>query len=157
KPLEQLPETPVQIKRALLSVYDKTNLLPLAKALHQSDEELIATGCTADKIRQDGLPVTEITEGTGAPEMIDGRVKSLHPSIHAGILARTSHQPDLDELEKQNIQPIELVVCNLYPFREVVQERDCSPAVATENIDIGGPTMIRAAAKNFAHVCILTS
>jgi phosphoribosylaminoimidazolecarboxamide formyltransferase/IMP cyclohydrolase len=157
QPLDKLPETPVQIKRSLLSVFDKTNIIPLAQALQAAGVELIATGGTAEILRKEAIAVTEISQVTGASEMLDGRVKTLHPSIHAGILARTSHQPDKDELKQHNIQPIELVVCNLYPFQEVIQQPDCTPSIAAENIDIGGPTMIRSAAKNFAHVCVLTN
>lgn len=157
QPLSELPKKSLKIKRALLSVSDKTELLPLAKSLHEAGVELISTGGTAKKIREQNLPVTDVSQVTGFEECLDGRVKTLHPSIHGGILGRTSHQPDIDEMKKLNIAPIELVVVNLYPFKETVSQPDCTPAVATENIDIGGPTMIRAAAKNFAHVCVLTS
>lgn len=157
QPLSELPKKPLIIKRALLSVSDKTHLLPLAKALHSAGIELISTGGTAGKIRDANIPVKDVSEITGFRECLDGRVKTLHPHIHGGILGRTSHQPDVDEMNSLDIKPIELVVVNLYPFKETVDKPDCTPAVATENIDIGGPTMIRAAAKNFAHVCILTS
>ncbi|MDR8389769.1 bifunctional phosphoribosylaminoimidazolecarboxamide formyltransferase/IMP cyclohydrolase [Aliifodinibius sp. S!AR15-10] len=157
KPLSKLPEEALTINRALLSVSDKTGLVPLAQALHKAGVELVSTGGTAEKIRSADIPVTDISELTGFPESLDGRVKTLHPYVHAGLLARTSHQPDVDELEKLDADPIELVVVNLYPFKETVSDPDCTPAIATENIDIGGPTMIRAAAKNFAHVSVLTS
>lgn len=157
QPLSELPENPLAIKRALLSVSDKTNLLPLARTLHEHGVELISTGGTAQKIREADLPVKDIAEITHFRECLDGRVKTLHPNVHGGILARTSHQPDVEEIEKLGIEPIELVVVNLYPFKETIARPDCTPAIATENIDIGGPTMIRAAAKNFAHVCVLTS
>ena len=157
KPLESLSENPLKIKRALLSVSDKTEIDILASALHKNGVELISTGGTASKIREAGLPVTDVTDITGFPECLDGRVKTLHPAIHGGLLARTSYQPDLDELEQLEIQPIELVVVNLYPFREVISGENVTPATATEYIDIGGPTMIRAAAKNFAHVCVLSN
>jgi len=156
KPLDQLPQEPLTIRRALLSVSDKSGLIPLAKALHAAGVELISTGGTAGKIRSENIPVTDITEVTGFRESLDGRVKTLHPHVHAGLLARTSHQPDVDELESLQVKPIELAVVNLYPFRETVADPDCTPAEATEQIDIGGPTMIRAAAKNFAHVAVLT-
>lgn len=116
----------------------------------------MSTGGTAAVLREAGLPVKDVSEVTGYEEILDGRVKTLHPIIHGGILARTSHQEDLDQINKLNIKPIELVVVNLYPFQETVQKKNITPAIATENIDIGGPTMIRAAAKNFAHVCVLT-
>ncbi|MEX2600958.1 MAG: bifunctional phosphoribosylaminoimidazolecarboxamide formyltransferase/IMP cyclohydrolase [Balneolaceae bacterium] len=157
KPLEHLPETPLTIKRALLSVSDKSSLIPLAKTLASRGVELISTGGTARAIREAGLEVKDVSEITGFPECLDGRVKTLHPYIHGGILGRTSHQPDLDELDKLKIKPIELVVVNLYPFKETIARGGVTPATATENIDIGGPTMIRAAAKNFAHVCILSN
>ena len=157
QPLSELPEKPLKINRALLSVSDKTDLIPLAIALHDSGAELISTGGTAKKIRESGIPVKDVSEITNFRECLDGRVKTLHPHIHGGILARTSHQADVEEIQKLGIEPIELVVVNLYPFKETIEQPDCTPAIATENIDIGGPTMIRAAAKNFAHVCVLTS
>lgn len=157
KPLSSLPETPLKIKRALLSVSDKSGLLDLAKALDKAGVEIISTGGTAKVIADAGIPVKDASEITGFPECLDGRVKTLHPNVHGGILARTSYEPDNEELKKLGIQPIELVVVNLYPFKETVSKPDIKPATATEFIDIGGPTMIRASAKNFAHVCILTS
>lgn len=156
QPLSELPENPLKINRALLSVSDKTGLVSLAEALHSAGVEIISTGGTARAIREENIPVTDVADITGFEECLDGRVKTLHPVIHAGILARTSHQPDVDEMERLGMNPIELVVGNLYPFEETIQREDCTPAIATENIDIGGPTMIRAAAKNFAHVCVLT-
>lgn len=157
QPLSELPQKPLTIKRALLSVSDKTEILPLAEALHNAGIELISTGGTAQKIREQEIPVKDVSEVTGFRECLDGRVKTLHPNIHGGILGRTSYQPDLDEMDRLDIAPIELVVVNLYPFKETIEKPDCTPSIATENIDIGGPTMIRAAAKNYAHVCILTS
>jgi phosphoribosylaminoimidazolecarboxamide formyltransferase / IMP cyclohydrolase len=157
KPLEQFPKTPLKIKRALLSVTDKSGLVPFAKTLVQSGVELISTGGTAKILREAGLDVKDVSEITGFPECLDGRVKTLHPNIHGGILARTSHQPDLDELKELAIAPIELVVVNLYPFKDIANQQDVTPETATEHIDIGGPTMIRAAAKNFAHVCVASS
>jgi phosphoribosylaminoimidazolecarboxamide formyltransferase/IMP cyclohydrolase len=156
KPLSSLPDTPLKINRALLSVSDKSGILELAKILHDQGVELISTGGTAAKIREAGLPVKDVSEITGFPECLDGRVKTLHPRIHGGILARSSHKPDMEELDKLDIEPMELVVVNLYPFKETVSSDSVTPAIATEHIDIGGPTMIRAAAKNFAHVSILT-
>ena len=157
KPLSTLPDHPLKINRALLSVSDKTKLIPLAKSLHNAGVELISTGGTAQKIRDENIPVKDVSEITGFEECLDGRVKTLHPFIHGGILGRTSHQPDVDELQRLGIKPIELVVGNLYPFKKTIKDPECTPAVATENIDIGGPTMLRAAAKNFAHVCVLTN
>ncbi|MDZ7658445.1 bifunctional phosphoribosylaminoimidazolecarboxamide formyltransferase/IMP cyclohydrolase [Fodinibius sp.] len=157
QPLDSLPKNPLKIKRALLSVSNKTGIVKLARHLHQSDVEIISTGGTAQKIREANIPVTDVSDVTGFEECLDGRVKTLHPIIHGGILGRTSHKPDVEEMNRLDITPIELVVVNLYPFEETIADPDCTPAMATENIDIGGPTMIRAAAKNFAHVCVLTS
>lgn len=157
QPLSELPKQSLKINRALLSVSDKQGIISLAQHLHEAGIEIISTGGTARKIRDANIPVTDVSELTGFEECLDGRVKTLHPIIHAGLLGRTSHQPDVAEMERLNINPIELVVGNLYPFKETVSKSDCTPAVATENIDIGGPTMLRAAAKNFAHVCVLTS
>lgn len=136
---------------------DKTGLPKLAKALHASGVEIISTGGTAKVIKAEGIPVKDVSEITGFEECLDGRVKTLHPIVHGGILARTSHGPDVEEIEKLGINPIELVVVNLYPFKDKVAEPEVTEAGATEFIDIGGPTMIRAAAKNFAHVAILSS
>ncbi len=157
KPLSELPKNPLQIRRALLSVSDKTGITELATTLHNQGVELISTGGTAKVLRDAGLLVKDVSELTHFQECLDGRVKTLHPVVHAGILARTSYEPDQKELEKLGIAPIELVVVNLYPFQNTVADPDCTLAKATEFIDIGGPTMVRAAAKNFAHVCILTS
>lgn len=157
KPLEQLPKTPLTIKRALLSVSDKTDILPLAKSLHAANVTLLSTGGTYKTLQNAGIPVTEVASLTGFPECLDGRVKTLHPLIHGGILARTSYEPDNTELKQLQIEPIELVVVNLYPFSNVVSKSDVTMEEATEYIDIGGPTMVRAAAKNFAHVTILSS
>ena len=155
-PLSELPQNDLSVKRALLSVSDKTGITDMAAVLHDKDVEIISTGGTAKTISDAGIPVTDITEVTGFPECLDGRVKTLHPHVHAAILARTSYKPDSDELEKLGIDPIELVVVNLYPFEETI-EKDRSLETATEFIDIGGPTLLRAAAKNFAHVGVLTS
>ncbi len=157
KPLTSLPTEPLNINRALISVSDKTGLPELAKALHRSGIEIISTGGTAKAIEQEGIPVKDVSEVTGFEECLDGRVKTLHPLVHGGILARTSHEADIQEIEELGITPIELVVVNLYRFKNKVADPDVTPAEATEFIDIGGPTMIRAAAKNFAHVSILSS
>ncbi len=156
KPLSSLPETSLSINRALISVSDKTGIVSLATSLHEHEVEILSTGGTAKIIRDAGIPVKDVSDITKFPECLDGRVKTLHPNIHAGILARTSHQPDRDELKTLDVEPIQLVVVNLYPFKETIALPDVIPAIASENIDIGGPTMIRAAAKNFAHVAVLT-
>ncbi len=156
QPLSKLPEEALTVKRALLSVSDKSGIVPLAECLHNAGVEIISTGGTGQKIREADIPVTDVSDVTGFEECLNGRVKTLHPFIHGGILGRTSYEPDVDEMNRLEIDPIELVVVNLYPFKNTVSKPDCTPALATEHIDIGGPTMIRAAAKNFAHVCILT-
>ena len=143
---------------ALLSVSDKSGLVPLAEALHRTHGyQLLSSGGTAKVLEQAGLPVTRVSEHTGAPEILGGRVKTLHPRVHGGILAKrgdASHQADL---EQQNIAPIDVVVVNLYPFRETIARPDVTRDQAIENIDIGGPAMVRAAAKNHADVAVLTS
>ena len=143
---------------ALLSVSDKSGLVPLAEALHRTHGyQLLSSGGTAKVLEQAGLPVTRVSEHTGAPEILGGRVKTLHPRVHGGILAKrgdASHQADL---EQQNIAPIDVVVVNLYPFREMIARPDVTWYQAIENIDIGGPAMVRAAAKNHADVAVLTS
>jgi phosphoribosylaminoimidazolecarboxamide formyltransferase/IMP cyclohydrolase len=145
------------VRRALLSVYDKTDIVPFARRLVELDVELISTGGTAATLREAGLPVTEVATETGVPEVLEGRVKSLHPAIHAGLLARRSVEADMAALEEQGYEPIDLVVCNLYPFQEVVADSDTAHETAMANVDIGGPTMIRAAAKNHAAVGVVTS
>ena len=145
----------VQIKRALISVSDKTGLLDLAKALVAHGVEIISTGSTAKTIADAGLPVKEVAEVTGFPETLDGRVKTLHPSIHAGLLADLrliAHEGQLDALK---VQPFQLVVVNLYPFVQTVQSGAKGDAVV-DQIDIGGPAMVRASAKNHANVAIVT-
>ncbi len=143
---------------ALLSVSDKQGLVPLAEALHRLHGfRLLSSGGTASALEAAGLPVTRVAEYTGAPEILGGRVKTLHPRVHGGILAKRddpSHQADL---AAQAIDPIDVVVVNLYPFRETVADPAVSWATAIENIDIGGPAMVRAAAKNHADVAVLTS
>jgi len=149
--------TDTPVRRALVSVYDKTGITDFARRLVALDIELLSTGGTAAAIREDGLPVTDVSDVTGVPEVLSGRVKSLHPAIHAGLLARRSHPEDLAALEEHDYAPIDLVVCNLYPFESVVAKPDTSLDDAMENVDIGGPTMIRAAAKNHASVGVVTS
>ena len=143
------------IKKALLSVSDKTGIVNLAKMLTENGIEIISTGGTARKIKEAGIEVTNITEITKFPEMMDGRVKTLHPNIHGGILARRKISSDIDELNNLNIDTIDLVVCNLYPFSATIDQEDIDLDTVLENIDIGGPTMIRAAAKNFPDVLVV--
>ena len=151
------PDDRYSIRRALLSVYDKTGIVDFARRLHAHGVELISTGGTAQKLRDAGLPVTEAADLTGVPEVLDGRVKTLHPAIHAGLLARRNDPEDQASLDDHDFAPIDLVVCNLYPFTDVVAEGDPGLATAMENVDIGGPTMIRAAAKNHAFVGVVTT
>ncbi|WP_216589997.1 bifunctional phosphoribosylaminoimidazolecarboxamide formyltransferase/IMP cyclohydrolase [Streptomyces brasiliscabiei] len=144
------------LRRALVSVYDKTGLEELARGLHEAGVELVSTGSTAAKIAAAGVPVTKVEELTGFPECLDGRVKTLHPKVHAGILADLrldSHRQQLDEL---GVAPFDLVVVNLYPFRETVAS-GATPDECVEQIDIGGPSMVRAAAKNHPSVAVVTS
>ncbi len=143
------------IRRALLSVSDKTGLIDLARALAARNVELLSTGGTAKAIREAGLPVKDVSDVTGFPEMMDGRVKTLHPMVHGGLLGRAG--TDDAVMAEHGIAPIDLLVLNLYPFESVTAKADCSLADAVENIDIGGPAMLRSAAKNFARVAVATS
>lgn len=152
-----LSDKPLRIQRALLSVSDKTGIVSLAQTLHERGVEIISTGGTAAALRDAGIPVTDVSQVTGFPECLDGRVKTLHPSIHGALLARMDDPEHTKTLRELEIKPIELVVVNLYPFVHAVSERPDDLAHAIEHIDIGGPAMVRASAKNFAHVCILTS
>jgi phosphoribosylaminoimidazolecarboxamide formyltransferase/IMP cyclohydrolase len=147
--------TKVPVRRALISVYDKTGLADLARSLDQAGVEIVSTGSTAAAITDAGVPVTRVEDLTGFPECLDGRVKTLHPSVHAGLLAdvsRPAHRATLDEL---GIAPFELLVSNLYPFEAAVSS-GAPPAECVEQIDIGGPAMVRAAAKNHEHVAVIT-
>ena len=138
----------MKIERALLSVSDKTGIVDFARALNARGIALLSTGGTAKLLAEAGLPVQEVSDYTGFPEMMDGRVKTLHPKIHGGLLARRDAQAHLDAIASQGIGRIDLLVVNLYPFRETVAKPDCKFEDAVENIDIGGPAMLRAAAKN---------
>jgi len=143
------------IARALLSVSDKTGLVELGRGLADLGVELVASGGTATALRDAGLPVVDVAQLTGSPEMLGGRVKTLHPKVHGGILARRELAEDRADLEAQSIGAIDLVVVNLYPFEATVAQPGTSRAEAVEKIDIGGPSMIRSAAKNHAHVAVL--
>lgn len=138
----------MKIQTALISVSDKSGVVPFAQSLHQRGVRLLSTGGTAKLLAQAGLPVTEVAQHTGSPEILDGRVKTLHPKIHGGLLARRDTPEHMQTLKKHGIERIDLLVVNLYPFRETVAKADCSFDDAVENIDIGGPAMLRAAAKN---------
>ena len=145
------------IRRALISVYDKDGLPELARALGDAGVDIISTGSTAKSIADAGVGVTEVSTVTGFPEIMGGRVKTLHPAIHAGILADRSKPEHLGAMETHDITGIDLVVVNLYPFSKTVADPDVDPAEAIEMIDIGGPAMVRAAAKNHAHVAVVVS
>lgn len=144
-------------KLALISVSDKTNLEKLATGLAQNNYNIIATGNTAKKIKEAGISVTEISELTGFPEVFNGRVKTLHPKVMGGILFRRDNESDIKEAEKNSILPIDVVCVNLYPFIEVTKNKDIDISTTVENIDIGGPSLIRASAKNYKYVSVLTS
>jgi phosphoribosylaminoimidazolecarboxamide formyltransferase/IMP cyclohydrolase len=141
--------------RALLSVSDKSGVVDFAKSLAELDWELVSTGGTAKALRAAGLTVRDVSEVTGFPEMMDGRVKTLHPAVHGALLARRDVPEHVAALEEHGITPIDLVAVNLYPFRETVARKDATPEDAIENIDIGGPSMLRSAAKNFASVWVI--
>ncbi|MYK65935.1 MAG: bifunctional phosphoribosylaminoimidazolecarboxamide formyltransferase/IMP cyclohydrolase, partial [Gemmatimonadetes bacterium] len=142
-------------RRALLSVWDKTGIVDFGRALADGEWEVLSTGGTARALREAGVPVTDVSAVTGHPEMMDGRVKTLHPAVHAGLLARRDGPGDMEALAAQGYGPIDLVAVNLYPFRETVADPDVTLGVAMENVDIGGPTMIRAAAKNHRDVWVV--
>ena len=145
-----------KIQRALLSVFDKTGLLPFAQALAQAGVELISTGGTAKALREGGLTVIELSAYTGFPEMLDGRVKTLHPKIHGGLLYLRGNSAHEAAVQAHGIGPIDLVVVNLYPFEQTIARPKVTLEEAIENIDIGGPAMLRSAAKNHEHVTVVT-
>ncbi len=147
---------PVAIERALVSVYEKTGIVEFARALAQAGVEVVSTGGTAKLLRESGVKVREVSELTGWPEMLGGRVKTLHPKVHGGILFRRNRPDDGDETRKQGIAAIDLVVVNLYPFEATAARADISAEDLIENIDIGGPAMVRSAAKNFESVAVVT-
>lgn len=146
------------IKRALIAVYDKTGVTEFARALvDEFGIEIISTGGTAKHLKDAGVPVTMVEQVTGFPEMLDGRLKTLHPKIHAGILADRDNPDHMRHLAEHGIQPIDMVVVNLYPFEKTVADPNCTFEQAIEMIDIGGPCMLRAAAKNHRHVLVVIS
>jgi len=147
----------VKIKRALLSVSDKRGIVEFGKELAAMGVDIISTGGTMKALRDAGVPVTAVQDVTGFPEMMDGRVKTLHPKIHGAILAMRDHESHVQAMKDHGITPIDLVVVNLYPFRETIAKPDVTLADAIENIDIGGPCMVRAAAKNNKFVAIVTN
>ena len=146
----ELNKNPVNIDRALISVFDKTNIIEFAQTLINNGVEILSTGGTAKALRKSNLPVIDVSDYTNFPEIMDGRVKTINPMVEGGILGlRDKHA---DDAERNNIKWIDLVVCNLYPFADTISREDCTLALALENVDIGGPTMIRSAAKNMGWV-----
>ena len=147
----------MKIKRALISVSDKTGVVEFARQLHEAGVEIVSTGGTMKAIREAGIPVTYVSDVTGFPEIMDGRVKTLNPYIHGGILAVRDNPEHVREMEEHHITGIDLVAVNLYPFKQTIAKQNVELAEAIENIDIGGPAMIRAAAKNFRFVTVITN
>lgn len=143
------------IERALISVSDKTGILEFARELHNSGVEILSTGGTAELLRKGGVPVIQVSDYTGFPEMMDGRIKTLHPRVHGGILGRRDVPGHMKAMEEHGIRPIDLVVINLYPFERTVAKEGCALEEAVENIDIGGPAMIRSSAKNCNDVTVI--
>ncbi|MBT4288097.1 MAG: bifunctional phosphoribosylaminoimidazolecarboxamide formyltransferase/IMP cyclohydrolase [Deltaproteobacteria bacterium] len=146
----------MKIKRALVSVFDKTGIIDFVRELHKNEIEIISTGGTAKAIRDAGIPVKDVSDVTGFPETMNGRVKTLHPLIHGGILACRDNDSHMQSVTDLKIPLIDMIVVNLYPFLEVIKDENVALDVAIENIDIGGPTMLRAAAKNYKYVTVVT-
>ena len=146
----------MKIERALISVSDKNGLIPFVKRLNELGVEILSTGGTAKAISNEGIPVIEISDYTGAPEMFDGRLKTIHPKVHGGLLFRRDHPEDPEQAEKNDIPRIDLLVVNLYPFEQTISKEDVTLEEAIENIDIGGPAMLRAASKNYKSVTVIT-
>ena len=142
-------------KRAIISVSDKTGVCEFAKQLDELGFEILSTGGTATALKNAGIPCTNVSDITGFPECLDGRVKTLHPMIHAGILAMRQNPEHMEQIEKLGVTPIDVVAINLYPFKATILKPDVTFEDAIENIDIGGPTMIRAAAKNWQDVAVI--
>lgn len=147
----------MKVKRALISVSDKTGVVELGRALAEMGIEIISTGGTMRTFKEAGIPVIAVQDVTGFPEMMDGRVKTLHPKIHGGILAIRDNPAHVQAMKEHGIQGIDLVVVNLYPFQQTIARADVTLAEAIENIDIGGPCMVRASAKNNKYVAIVTN
>ena len=143
------------IRRALISVSDKTGVESFARGLAERGVDILSTGGTAKLLREAGIAVRDVADYTGFPEMMDGRVKTLNPKVHGGILARRDHEGDVASMQEHGIESIDLVCVNLYPFREAVAKEGCTLEDAIENIDIGGPCMVRASAKNHKFVSIV--
>ena len=144
-----------KLNHALISVSDKTGVVEFARGLVELGGTILSTGGTANAMRMAGLPVTEVSSHTGSPEILGGRVKTLHPRIHGGVLGRRGRADDVRQMKEQGIEPIDLVVVNLYPFESTIAKPDCTFEEAVENIDIGGPSLLRSAAKNHADVVVV--
>ncbi|HEX9757292.1 MAG TPA: bifunctional phosphoribosylaminoimidazolecarboxamide formyltransferase/IMP cyclohydrolase [Nitrospiria bacterium] len=144
-----------KIQRALISVSKKDGIIDFSKELSSLGVEILSTGGTAKSLREAGIPVTEVSQYTGFPEILDGRVKTLHPKVHGGLLGVQENPEHVNQMEQHQIKPIQMVVVNLYPFEETIQKPDCPLEEAVENIDIGGPSMLRSAAKNHRDVAVL--
>ena len=144
-----------KMERALISLTDKSGIEGFAKELEALGIEILSTGGTAKKMRDHGIKVKDVSEFTGFPEMLDGRVKTLHPKVHGGILAQKTNPDHLRQMEEHGLQAIDLVAVNLYAFEKTVANPNCTLADAIENIDIGGPTMLRSSAKNFQDVTVI--
>jgi len=144
-----------KIQRAIISVSNKKGVVEFAKELKAMGVEILSTGGTAKTLKDAGIIVKEVSEYTGSPEMLDGRVKTLHPKIHGGLLCRRDNPKDMDEVKKYGISIIDMVVVNLYPFEETISKPNVTFEDAIENIDIGGPTMLRSASKNFKDVVVV--
>jgi len=145
-----------KISTALISVTDKSGIVEFARSLEKLGVEILSTGGTARALRDGGVTVLDVSDYTGFPEMMDGRVKTLHPKVHGGLLGRRDNQQDLQMMERHSIKSIDLVIVNLYQFELTVAKQGCTLEEAVENIDIGGPSMIRSAAKNFKDVTVIT-
>ena len=144
-----------KIERVLISVSDKSGVLDFAKELASFDVSFLSTGGTAKMLRESGLEVQDVSDYTGHPEMLDGRVKTLHPKIHGGLLGLRNNPEHVATMKQHGIKNIDMIVVNLYPFKETISKSDCTFEDAIENIDIGGPTMLRSAAKNFESVSVI--
>jgi len=142
------------IKRALISLSDKSGIIPFAKKLNDSGVSILSTGGTAKLLRDNGIDATEVSDYTGFPEMMDGRVKTLHPKIHGALLGLRDNPEHIEAMQKHGIIPIDMVVINLYPFQQTIS-RGCTLDEAIENIDIGGPAMLRSSAKNYKYVTVI--
>jgi len=144
-----------KIKKVLISVSDKTGVVEFAQELASFGVQFLSTGGTAKILREAGLDIMDVSEHTGFPEMLDGRVKTLHPKIHGGLLGLRSNPEHVNTMKEHGIEPIDMIVVNLYPFKQTIAKADCTFEDAIENIDIGGPTMLRSAAKNFESVSVI--